>query len=159
VFKPVTVKDSLTVYSLDDPAIDWEALTEADEQKRDRKTLHQELLKLALKQPSVLGKRLKFKAGETPMRVVVGVVPSDIFTRILEEHGGNVGTFWWCCFLYGVRNLDFPEKPETHLVENVEYVKPEWLKQRFVRNLRSVGTELGSYVLAFNKFEEDEARL
>ncbi len=159
MFKPVTLADAMTVYSLDDPAIDWNATLAADELKRAKPVFVKDTIKEAMRAPSVLLKRLKFKPGETPCRFTIGVIPSDVFTRLVAECGENIGVFWWVCFLHGVRDLDWPEKPAKHMVDGVEYVDPVWLKSRFIRNQRSDGTEIGSYVLAFNKFEEAEARL
>lgn len=149
----------MTVYSLEDPAIDWDAMVEADEQKRPRETLAKAILSEAMRKPSILRERLKFKAGASPCRFTIGVLPSDAFTRVVEEHSSRIGVFWWCCFLHGLRSLDWPDKPETHTVDGVEYIKPDWLKRTFVRHLRVVAEEIGGYVLAFNKVEEEEVHL
>jgi hypothetical protein len=158
VFKPVTLRDSLTVYSLEDRAIDWDAMVEADEKKRPKVQLKKELMGEAMLRPSILRDRVKVKSGEQLCRFGAGVIPSDALTRINDERHA-VGVFWWMCFLSGLRSLDWPDKPETHLIDGVEYIKPEWLKQVFVGPLHKVGEEIGMYILAFNRVEENEVSL
>ena len=161
MFKPVKTSDTIQVHSVYDPAIDWAAMQDADKERRDKDALRSEIHSKAIDNLDAL-KCLKFKSGETPTIFTIGVIPSDILTAIQDQHGGlsrSAIELRWRCFLSGLRDVSWQDKPEKRDVDGVSYVDPSWIKKTFVRGLRSVALEIGMYVWQFNRMTEDEARL
>ena len=157
MFKPLRLSDAITVFSVEDPAIDWDKV---DDSGKDKDTKKRELYLKAIKDPSVLAKSLQFKEGLQPTSFTVGVVPPDILTRLQDEFGvEKPNSLRWGCFLNGLRDVSWPTPPKTRSVEGTSYVDPEWIKQTFVRGLHARACEVGMYVLAFNRLTDDEVRL
>lgn len=158
MFKPVKTSDTIQVVSVYDPAIDWNAMCECG---KDKETLRSEIHNKAIDGLDAL-KELKFKAGEQPTYFTIGVIPSDILTSIQDQFGQfgrSTIELRWRCFLSGLRDVSWNEKPEKRDIDGVSYVDPSWSKKIFVRGLRTVALEIGMYVWQFNRMTEDEARL
>jgi hypothetical protein len=151
-FKPVRLSDKTSVVSLYDSAI--------DQDKSDFEAFR----KVAAQSPDKWREFVFAKEGETLTEFHIGVIPPGEFCRITDSYGitsGKVQTeqLCWSCFLYGLRGIDnwFEEVP-TREVDGVTYVKPDYIKKTFVKNLRQVAVNVGMYIHLWNQITEDEVK-
>jgi hypothetical protein len=179
-FKPIRADDSVTYVSIEDPAIDWPATIEKHEAanpgdlEKVRVGLRGSGTTQLAMQMIVLGKldkdkggrsisemmgMLVFKSGEQPTRFQVGVIPPSDLTRILDEHARQSEGACWGAFLASVRGIENgPGQAATHQVNGTTYVKPEWLRNTFVRGLREVAVEVGRVSLFWNSVTDTDAK-
>lgn len=152
--KPIQLDDSTICFSVFDTAIDLE------------KSNIEKYNKEWLKNPSCWRDYLVLKDGERLTEFVIGVVPTSEFIRIMEEcKTSESGTshdqeFWWRCFINGVRKINNwnGEQPKTKMINNIEYVDPQWLSNTFIRGLRKIALDIGMHVVAFNSTTDEEIK-
>jgi hypothetical protein len=175
MFKPLQISDSVVAVSIQDPAIDWDRMVaeakESDEKIRgmtDAEAKRNLALRAGREARSSLSgsvSKLLFKPGSTPTRFVIGVIPSDEMVRITDDCLVSSGKEKrneqaWRSFLCGVRDIEgmAQKPPRGRMVNGVEYVDPDWLRQTFVRGLKDVAIEIGIYCWLWNQLTEDEVK-
>ena len=156
MLKPIRMTDEATCVSLQDTAVDMEAMTEADINSYTEK---------AQTNPSCWRDALKIKAGESPTVFRIGVVLPGDMVQIIDDCKIGRGDSWrpneaaWRCFLSGLRGIQgWAEEAPTIKRGNIEYVDPAWLAKTFARGLRPVAIEVGFAIFRFNQLTGDETK-
>lgn len=176
-FRPVRLADAFNYVSIQDPAIDWDALANAKLAEVDEKTQapglsHDERLSTA--RGKVLGEwatkiqknpqatlDLPIKNGSTATKFLLGVIPPDEANRIQDEclTKGRYEELCFRAFCAALRHIDgWHENPPKRRVGEVEYVDPSWIRAQFVGRLRKVAVDAGRAAWAWNHLSEDDAK-
>lgn len=143
MFRPLSVEDTLEIFSPYDPAIDWDAMTEAE------RTNLAHAIGMADGSAWAMA---KFKPGEVPTKFKLGVIRPDAMARIEDKKPGEQERRH-LYFVESLIDVDWPDK-----VMNGDRVDRAWVEKVFIRELRPVALSMGAVAYAFNTVSETERK-
>ena len=167
---PMTPGSSVSVISTMDPAIDRERSTHGTVEFRGEQVECLEYINTRLIDPTSWRRSVVFVDGESPTEFVIGVIPPAELNRIEDECVGAETQRNWRCFLHGIRDIVNAPSPmiiregggeddvPKILVDGLEYVRPSWLRMRFVRGLRKVALEIGLLAYWWNQVQDADVK-
>jgi hypothetical protein len=155
---PINRAQTTTCISLRDDAIDWDHI-----KKRPHPKTKEEQPAYMFERhirPSSWRELVPMLPGKTPCVFEIGVVPPDEMNRLDDEcntftEHERTKEMSWRAFIHGLRGIngwhDAREKIATVQVDGLDYVDPDWIRERFVGPLRHVATEVGQVIWLWNQ--------